>query len=126
MGVVSWVKLYLENLLDRASLTQYTPSFKLRSFSLLVLSHVGLALAGGIEVTTEDGRQTCTMTANGSEDNDTDNILEAFDKCGNGGSAVFPEDEAYWIGTKLNPVVSDVTINWRGELFVSHLPPIPR
>ncbi|KAB8210665.1 pectin lyase fold/virulence factor [Aspergillus parasiticus] len=36
-------------------------------------------------------------------------------KCGNGGTIVFPEDQSYWIASRLNPILSDVTTEWRGK-----------
>ncbi|KAK2764498.1 hypothetical protein FQN54_009193 [Arachnomyces sp. PD_36] len=91
----------------------------MRYTSALLFTHLSLALAGGVSQTTISGRNTCTVTANGSEEDDTENILSAFDECGHGGTVVFPEGEEYWIATKLNPVVNDVTIDWRGEWIFS-------
>jgi galacturan 1,4-alpha-galacturonidase len=34
---------------------------------------------------------------------------------------VFPEDQNYWIGTKLNPVIYDVTVEWKGVWTVLNL-----
>lgn len=62
--------------------------------------------------------KTCTVKANGDKKDDVPNILEAFQKCGNGGKIVFPESESYWIATKLNPVLENVEIEWRGEWTV--------
>ena len=59
------------------------------------------------------------MTANGGNKSDVANILHAFKECGNGGDILFPEDQNYWIDTKLNPVVNDVRIDWRGIWTVS-------
>jgi len=50
----------------------------------------------------------------GNQTDDTPNILNAFSECNNGGKVVFPEDQNYWIGTKLNPIISDVTVDWKG------------
>ncbi|KAE8337603.1 pectin lyase fold/virulence factor [Aspergillus arachidicola] len=36
-------------------------------------------------------------------------------KYGNGGIIVFPENQSYWIASRLNPILSDVTIEWPGE-----------
>lgn len=58
--------------------------------------------------------KTCTVRARGDKKDDTPQILGAFKDCNNGGTVVFPEDQNYWIGTKLNPVVSDVTVEWKG------------
>lgn len=62
--------------------------------------------------------QTCTVLAHGNETDDTPQILSAFQECNNGGTVVFPEDQNYWIATKLNPVVEDVTVEWRGSWTV--------
>lgn len=59
-------------------------------------------------------RKTCTVTPKGNHQNDVPQILAAFQECGHGGKIVFPEGQTYWIATKLNPVVSDVVIEWRG------------
>ncbi|KAH8692757.1 putative extracellular exo-polygalacturonase [Talaromyces proteolyticus] len=56
----------------------------------------------------------CTVKALGNKRNDVPNILEAFRRCGNNGRIVFPEDQNYWIASRLNPVVDDVFIEWRG------------
>jgi galacturan 1,4-alpha-galacturonidase len=58
--------------------------------------------------------QICTVKALGNKKDDTPQILKAFEKCNNGGTVVFPESENYWIGTKLNPIISDVTVDWKG------------
>jgi hypothetical protein len=56
----------------------------------------------------------CTVTALGGNKDDVPNILDAFSRCGKDGTVVFPETENYWIATRLNPVLSNVTIEWRG------------
>lgn len=58
--------------------------------------------------------KTCTVHAYGNKKDDTPQILDAFNGCNNGGTVVFPEDQNYWIATKLNPVIYDVTVEWRG------------
>jgi galacturan 1,4-alpha-galacturonidase len=60
----------------------------------------------------------CTVKANGHQKDDVPNILKAFQECGNGGKIVFPEDQSYWIATRLNPVVNDVVIEWHGKWTV--------
>ena len=60
------------------------------------------------------GRKTCTVIPKGRYQDDVPQILEAFQECGQGGRILFPENETYWIATKLNPVVSNVVIEWRG------------
>ncbi|TVY86750.1 putative galacturan 1,4-alpha-galacturonidase C [Lachnellula willkommii] len=63
--------------------------------------------------------KTCTVQALGNQVDDTPHILKAFEECNNGGIVVFPEDQNYWIGTKLNPVIKDVTIEWKGTWTLS-------
>lgn len=58
--------------------------------------------------------KTCTVKALGHQRDDTPQILRAFTECNHGGTVVFPEGQNYWIGTKLNPVIYDVTIDWKG------------
>jgi hypothetical protein len=58
--------------------------------------------------------KTCTVVALGNEKDDTPQILNAFSDCNNGGTVVFPEGQNYWIGTKLNPIIYDVTVEWKG------------
>lgn len=67
--------------------------------------------------------KTCTVKAHGNKQDDTPSILAAFKDCNNGGIVVFPEEENYWIGTKLNPVLSDVTIEWKGIWTVCSIVP---
>lgn len=68
---------------------------------------------GSVEITNGVSK-TCTIYAHGGNTSDVDSIVQAFDTCGNGGTVVFPESQNYFIGSKLNPVVKDVTIEWRG------------
>jgi len=63
--------------------------------------------------------QTCTVKALGSSKDDTPQILKAFSDCNNGGTVVFPEGQNYTIATKLNPILYDVTIEWKGVWTVS-------
>ncbi|KAF8855357.1 pectin lyase-like protein [Acephala macrosclerotiorum] len=58
--------------------------------------------------------KTCTIKALGNKQDDTPQILRAFEECNNGGTVEFPEGQNYWIATKLNPVIYDVTIDWKG------------
>lgn len=69
---------------------------------------------GTVNVQDVGTRKECTVLANGDNISDVSNILKAFSTCGNGGDIVFPEDQNYFIGSKLNPVVNDVNIEWRG------------
>jgi len=66
------------------------------------------------------GSNVCTVKANGHQKDDVPNILKAFHECGNGGTIVFPEDQSYWIASRLNPVIHNVVIEWRGKWTVSH------
>ncbi|ORY65031.1 pectin lyase fold/virulence factor [Pseudomassariella vexata] len=68
-----------------------------------------------------NGRK-CTVTALGNQEDDVTQILEAFEECNNGGTVVFPEGENYYIATRLNPIIYDVTIEWRGLWTYSHNP----
>ncbi|KAL2280463.1 hypothetical protein FJTKL_12455 [Diaporthe vaccinii] len=61
-----------------------------------------------------DSGKTCTLIPNGDNEDDVPQILEAFEACNNGGTVVFPENATFYIATKLNPVIYDVTIDWRG------------
>lgn len=65
-----------------------------------------------------DSGKTCTLTPIGDNNDDVPQILEAFEACNNGGTVVFPEDSTFYIATKLNPVIYDVTIDWRGTWLV--------
>lgn len=85
-----------------------------------------LVSAGGVSFATSAGRRQCTVTANGGNTSDVANILHAFSECGSGGNIIFPESQNYWIDTKLNPVVNDVRIDWRGIWTVSGLLPVLR
>ena len=67
--------------------------------------------------------QTCTVYALGNKQDDTTQILDAFKRCNNGGTVVFPEGQNYWIASKLNPALNDVSIEWRGIWTVSGHPP---
>lgn len=58
--------------------------------------------------------KVCTVTPLGDEMDDTPQILNAFKACNNGGTVVFPENYNYTIASKLNPVIYDVTVEWRG------------
>jgi hypothetical protein len=61
----------------------------------------------------------CVVKALGSNMNDVPNIQNAFTICGNGGKIVFPEGQDYYIAEKLNPIVKNVEIEWRGRWTVS-------
>ncbi|KAG6366784.1 hypothetical protein INS49_000964 [Diaporthe citri] len=66
-----------------------------------------------------DSGKTCTLIPNGDNKDDVPQILEAFEACNNGGTVVFPENATFHIATKLNPVIYDVTIDWRGTWLFS-------
>ena len=85
----------------------------------VALATTPTALAGGVSQITVDGRQTCTVIANGNQTDDVPNILQAAQECGTGGTIVFPEDQDYWIATRLNPIFRDVVIEWHGQWTVS-------
>lgn len=61
----------------------------------------------------------CTVLALGNQTDDTPQILSAFESCNNGGTVVFPETQNYWIATRLNPILHDVTIEWGGVWTLS-------
>lgn len=63
--------------------------------------------------------KTCTLNPLGGNQDDVPQILEAFDECNNGGTVVFPENSTFYIATRLNPVIYDVTIEWKGEWLFS-------
>lgn len=79
-------------------------------------SLISLALASA-----SSSPKVCTVKANGNQIDDVPNILKAFHTCGNGGKIIFPEGQSYWIATRLNPILKNVDIEWRGEWIVSDL-----
>lgn len=89
---------------------------------LLPLSIISQALAQHVSFSGRHGRPSCTVhpgTKNTTDD--VPAILEAFQRCGQGGDIIFPANETYHINSRLNPVVNDVSIDWRGEWVVSLL-----
>jgi hypothetical protein len=58
--------------------------------------------------------KTCTVKALGKKKDDTPQILKAFKDCNNGGTVLFSEKENYWTGSRLNPVIYGVTVEWKG------------
>ncbi|CAG8980019.1 hypothetical protein HYALB_00005193 [Hymenoscyphus albidus] len=54
--------------------------------------------------------KTCIVHALRNQTDDAPQILKAFETCNHGGVV----DEVYWIATRLNPVVEDVEVRWRG------------
>jgi len=88
---------------------------------LALVSPIASAAAlGGVHYSKVGNRPQCTVLANGGTTDDVPNILRAFDKCGRGGDIVFPKDQNYYVASKLNPVVQDVDISWRGIWTVSN------
>jgi len=53
-------------------------------------------------------------TTKGEQD-DVSIIMKAFTSCNGGGTIISPEKSDFWIASKLNPVVKDVRIEWRGK-----------
>lgn len=93
---------------------------RLSDISSLALS-LGLALSNAAHAAViKTSQNVCTVRANGNHKDDVPNILRAFHQCGNGGKIIFPEDQSYWIATRLNPVINDVVIEWRGKWTVSN------
>ncbi|KAF2180071.1 glycoside hydrolase family 28 protein [Zopfia rhizophila CBS 207.26] len=43
----------------------------------------------------------------------------------NGGTVIFPHDQLYWIEQRLNPIVNDIIIEWRGPGTRQNSYPIP-
>ena len=74
---------------------------------------------GNCTVSYPGEKKTCTVYANGNEQDDVPNIMKAFTLCNNSGTVVFPQSQTYWIATKLNPVLNDVTVEWYGEWLYS-------
>jgi hypothetical protein len=85
----------------------------LRNLVPLTICSTAFAAAASKGGVSQKGN-VCTVTALGGKRDDVPNILEAFSRCGKDGTIVFPEDQDYWIATRLNPVVSNVVIDWRG------------
>ncbi len=65
-----------------------------------------------------DSGKTCLVKPLGSNRDDVPQILNAFEDCNNGGTVFFPEGEEYYIATRLNPVLRDVVVEWRGTWVV--------
>lgn len=83
-----------------------------------------ISTSGALSVNIGDhGGNACTVKANGHQKDDVPNIMKAFKRCGSGGTIIFPEDQSYWIASKLNPILNDVVIHWRGQWTVSDSAP---
>lgn len=61
----------------------------------------------------------CTVYPKGGTKSDVANILKAVSICGTDGKIVFPEGMDYYIASKLNPVLKNATIEWRGTWTMS-------
>ncbi|KAG8168033.1 hypothetical protein KVR01_003722 [Diaporthe batatas] len=88
---------------------------------LLTLLGLGSAVLGegasasmSVPRSPADSGKTCTLDPVGNNEDDVPQILEAFEACNHGGTVVFPEGSTFYIATKLNPVIYDVTIDWKG------------
>lgn len=102
---------------------QVLGTMRLPEFTSVVLP-LGLALTSAANAAViKNGPNVCTVKANGHQRDDVPDILKAFKECGHGGTVIFPEDQSYWIATRLNPVVNDVVIEWRGKWTVSNSNP---
>jgi hypothetical protein len=88
------------------------------SFSL---HFIPIFASNAVRVAAQNGRKVCTVLANGQSKDDVPNILKAFDECGTGGTIIFPEEQSYWIAQRFNPVVKDISIEWRGLWTVRKL-----
>ncbi|GMG17313.1 unnamed protein product [Aspergillus oryzae] len=70
-----------------------------------------------------DAAQRCGLVSGASQvrdkQDDVPQILAAFKECNHGGRIVFPEGHTYWIAQKLNPVITDVTVDWKGTWLFS-------
>ena len=63
--------------------------------------------------------EVCTVTPAGCKEDDTPQIIQAFEKCNNGGTVVFLEGRKYNIASRLSLDLRDVTVEWRGLWQVS-------
>jgi len=62
-----------------------------------------------------DGRSTCTVRARGNQQDDSPNLLRAFEDCGNNGHIIFPAGEKYTVASVINVQLNNVVIDWMGE-----------
>jgi galacturan 1,4-alpha-galacturonidase len=92
--------------------------FQLLSFISLLLQ-ISLASAGNGQISFAKAKKECVVTALGNRKDDVPNILRAFAECSPGGTVIFPENQSYWIATRLNPILHDVNIEWRGQWTVN-------
>lgn len=63
--------------------------------------------------------KTCTVLPLGNQQDDVPQILAAFEACNNGGTVTFPRNSTFYIASVLNPVLTDVTIEWYGTWLFS-------
>jgi len=57
----------------------------------------------------------CTVRALGNQQDDSPNLLRAFEDCGNNGHIIFPAGEKYTVASVINVQLNDVVIDWMGE-----------
>ena len=74
---------------------------------------------GHISVSDLPAGKECTVYPNGGTTSDVANILRAVSICGTDGTIVFPEGMDYYIASKLNPILKNATIEWRGTWTMS-------
>jgi galacturan 1,4-alpha-galacturonidase len=92
------------------------------ALSLLSLEITSQAFAQHVLFSDLNGRPTCTVHSGKSNaTDDVPAITEAFERCGHGGNIIFPANETFHINSRLNPVVDDVNIDWRGGWLVGSL-----
>jgi hypothetical protein len=84
-------------------------------WTLVSISILCVAVAEQVIVRDGEAGVECEVRAAGKKIDDTPAILKAFQSCNGGGKIIFPKGEEYWIATKLNPVVKDIRIEWRGQ-----------
>ncbi|CAG8961650.1 hypothetical protein HYFRA_00006187 [Hymenoscyphus fraxineus] len=87
--------------------------------TLLTQTHAQAILQNPLPPIKDPQGKTCIVHALGNQTDDAPQILKAFETCNHGGIVVFPQDEVYWIATRLNPVVEDVEVRWRGVWVLS-------
>lgn len=69
----------------------------------------------------------CVVPASGT--NTTDDapaIVQAFEKCGEGGTITFSPDTTYYVNSVMNVTAQDAIIDIQGTLVVSKLSKAPR
>lgn len=93
---------------------------------LPILALAGFALANNasclpenVQVTRVNGRRTCTVHPRGAEQDDAPVLAKVFKICGSNATVVFPENETFWIASKLHITLENVDIDWRSKWLVS-------